>query len=92
MNQQQKVIRGKVGLLELAKQLGKVSHACGEYVETQRRGDGSTELTTARGPSLCQIRFRLSHLRERLGHKWTQSMKLPPSVKATTCWHVPLGQ
>lgn len=28
MNQQQKVIRGKVGLLELAKQLGNVSKAC----------------------------------------------------------------
>ena len=28
MTQEQKVIRAKVGLLELAKQLGNVSHAC----------------------------------------------------------------
>ena len=28
MTQEQKIIRAKVGLLELAKQLGNVSHAC----------------------------------------------------------------
>jgi molybdenum-dependent DNA-binding transcriptional regulator ModE len=28
MNREQKVIRGKIGLLELAKQLGNISQAC----------------------------------------------------------------
>jgi hypothetical protein len=41
MNQEQKVIRVKVGVLELAKQLGNVSAAC--RVMGYRRGRHETE-------------------------------------------------
>lgn len=36
MTREQKIIRGKVGLLELAKQLGSVSQACKVMVSVSR--------------------------------------------------------
>lgn len=64
MTQTQKVIRGKVGVLELAKQLGNVSQACrmmGYSRETPSLGRGYTTLTKSKSyPMTRSTKFSAS--------------------------------
>jgi hypothetical protein len=52
MTNEQKIIRAKVGLLELAKQLGNVSQACKMLGIVATASTGSRSFTTKAGISL----------------------------------------
>jgi hypothetical protein len=54
MTQEQKIIRAKVGLLELAKQLGNVSQACKMMGYSRIASTGSRSSTTKVGSSPCR--------------------------------------
>ena len=54
MTTEQKIIRAKVGLLELAKQLGNVSQACKIMGYSQRQLTGSRNSTTTAASWRCR--------------------------------------